>query len=113
MPFIAPNRYWARPDWEHVLLHIGPSPGTFEHDLVVYWQWRKHGGKSVQEAWTDLRMRPEIAKKALRKDDPLPNNTSGLVPPELFSRVLARSRATVIDPNDIAPDAVVEDPPQG
>jgi hypothetical protein len=111
MPYIAPNRYWARPDWEQLLVNMSVAPNQPEFDLVVYWQWRKHGHEEVQEAWERLRMRPDVAKRLLKTDAPLPTNTSGLIPPELFSRVLARSRATAIDPNDIADDAIVENPP--
>jgi hypothetical protein len=65
------------------------------------------------KAWTQVKMSPEHAKKSLLTAPPAANNLSGLVPPNLFSRVLARSRATKIDPNDDAADAIVEKPPEG
>ena len=49
---------------------------------------------------------------SLLTDQPTPTNDSGLIPPEIFSRVLARSRATSIDPNDNVEDVVLEDPPE-
>ena len=118
MPFIPPNRYWARPDWKQVLKMLGggfgnwPAPvGSFQVDLVAY-QQKRDLGMSPLEAWTAVKMRPKKAKDSLMTADPLPNNLSGIIPPEIFSHVLARSRATTVNPNDDAADAIVEDPPQ-
>jgi hypothetical protein len=55
-------------------------------------------------------MTPQNAKKALLTMSPKLNNDSGLIPPEIFSRVLARSRATTIDPNDDATGVVIGEP---
>jgi hypothetical protein len=49
---------------------------------------------------------------SLLTDQPTPTNDSGMIPPEIFSRVLARSRATSIDPNANVEDVVLEDPPE-
>jgi hypothetical protein len=118
MPFIPPNRYWARPDWKQVLKMLGggfgnwPAPvGSFQVDLVAY-QQKRDGGMSLLKAWTAIKMRSRKARESLMTAEPRPNNLSGIIPPEIFSRVLARSRATTIDPTDDAADAIVENPPQ-
>lgn len=107
--FTAPNRYAPRSDWEHKLRMMGPAPGTWQFDLVVYWQWRDTADRELQECWTSLRMTPQNAKKALLTAKPKPNNDSGLIPPEIFSRVLARSQAAGIDPNDNVANVVIEE----
>jgi hypothetical protein len=119
MPFTPPNRYWPRPDWKPLLEALGGLVGTwqaplnsFQFDLLTY-QQNRGLGMSLMKAWIQVKMSPEHAKKSLLTAPPAANNLSGLVPPNLFSRVLARSRATKIDPNDDAADAIVEKPPEG
>lgn len=108
--FTAPNQYSPRSDWEHRLRQMGPAPGSWQFDLVVYWQWRDTQDRDLQECWTSLRMTPQNAKKALLTMRPKPNNDSGLIPPEIFSRVLARSRATTINPNDDVTGVIIGEP---
>jgi hypothetical protein len=114
MPFTEPNRYWPRPDWKERLRStrgIGLRLDSWQAQLVLYWAWRASGRCPLRKAWTDLAMTPEHARMSLLTDQPTPINDSGLIPPEIFSRVLARSRATSIDPNDNVEDVVLEDPP--
>jgi hypothetical protein len=103
MPFTEPNRYSPRSDWAQRLTDYGPTPppaNSWQFDMVLYWQWRNSGHRSLMDAWTDLRMRIDHAKQALMKVAPTPNNDSGMIPPEIFSHLLARSRSTVINPGD-------------
>jgi hypothetical protein len=109
MPFTAPNRYAPREDWDHRLKMIGPAVGSWQFDLVVYWQWRDTQKRELQECWTSLGMTPDNAQKALMTADPRPTNDSGLIPPEIFSRLLARSQATSIDPKDDVSPVIIEE----
>jgi hypothetical protein len=115
MPFTEPNRYWPRPDWKEKLRSTGGIRLRFDSwqaQLFLYWAWRATGRRPLLKAWTDLAMTPEHARMSLLTDQPTPTNDSGMIPPEIFSRVLARSRATSIDPNDNVEDVVLEDPPE-
>ena len=48
---------------------IGPAVGSWQFDMVVYWQWRDHPESGAgASAWTSLRMTPDNAKKALIDD---------------------------------------------
>jgi hypothetical protein len=79
--------------------------------VALYWRWRTFEGMSLGDAWKSLGMEPAVAKAALDASE-----DSGLVPPELFSRLLARSRANYIDHNhnisvvEIAPTPSTELP---
>jgi hypothetical protein len=119
MPFIPPNRYWPRPDWKQVLKMLGggfgnwPAPvGSWQLDLVAY-QQKRDGGMPLLKAWSQAGMSIDNAKKSLMQALPAANNLSGLIPPEIFSRVLARTRASDVDPDDDAADAIVENSPAG
>ena len=109
MPFTAPKNYSPRTDWEAKLLYSSPPAGSWQSDLVIYWQWRR-AGEDLLPAWTDLRMTPTNAQHALMTSAPRFENDSGMIPPEIFSRVLARSRASGINPNDDVADVVLEPP---
>lgn len=104
--FTAPNRYEPRAGWRLTLVGwVQEPPGagaSWQHQIGDYWRWRTVDGMSLSEAWEELSMTPERARAALDPASP----DSGLVPPELFSRALARSRAAGIDPDDDV-DAVV------
>jgi hypothetical protein len=113
MPFTEPNRYWPRPDWKERLRStrgIGLRLDSWQAQLVLYWVWRASGRCPLRKAWTDLAMTPEHARMSLLTDQPTPTNDSGLIPPEIFSRVLARSRATSVNPNDNVEHVILEDP---
>lgn len=108
--FIPPNRYAPRPAWAQVLTSIGPKMHTPEFDLVAYWQWRTlPTPRPIDQAWADLRMTVETAKKALAMSTKEPDavNMSSIIPPEIFSRLLARARGST-NPSEIADDAVLE-----
>lgn len=103
MPYTEPNRYSPRSDWDQRLRNYGPTPPptvSWQFFMVLYWEWRTQGHRSLMDAWTDLRMPIDLAKKSLMKTAPAPHNDSGMIPPEIFSHVLARARAKVINPND-------------
>ena len=109
--FVEPNRYQPRAKWRDKLdswvQHPPGNVGSWQVDIMLYWRWTTLQGLSVQEAWEQLKMQPNNARTALH-----PNATDrGLVPPELFSRVLARSRAEDVDPFDIVDPVVLEDEP--
>jgi len=110
MPFTAPNRYSPREDWAPRLKMIGPAVGSWQFDLVVYWQWRDTQNRELKECWESLKMTPDNAKKALMTINPRPTNDAGLIPPEIFSRLLARSQAASIDPDDDVSPVVIEPP---
>jgi len=79
--------------------------------IGLYWRRTTKEGKSLEEAWTGLNMSSNNATTSLD-----PNSTDrGMIPPELFSRVLARSRGeanpvadVILDP-DPTPAPVQED----
>jgi len=95
------SRYDPRAGWRLTLAqwaeqHPG-APTSWQHRIGVYWRWRTLDGLSLREAWRDLRMDPAIARLALA-----PSTDSGLVPPELISRLVGRSQATSINPESTA-----------
>jgi len=98
--FTEPNRYEPRAGWRLTLAQWAEAPagvaGSWQRQIGDYWHWRTLDGLSLREAWDELGMTPAGAKAALDPASP----DSGLVPPELFSRVLARSRAAGIDADD-------------
>jgi hypothetical protein len=71
--------------------------GSWQADISLYWRWRTIDGMSVEAAWTKLSMHSNNARAALNPEPAY----AGLIPPELFSRVLARSQESAIDPNVI------------
>jgi hypothetical protein len=107
--YTPPNRYWATANWKLELRELKTTPGTWEFDLQRY-EERRQKGRTLMEAWTEVRMSVVNAKHALVIYCPNEWNHSSLIPPEIFSRVLARSMATHIDPNDDVP-VVLEDEP--
>jgi hypothetical protein len=108
--FTKPNRYQPRKGWEDRLLNwqgTPPPPAAgWQTDMIMYWSWRKNDDMELMDAWKKLGMRPANARTAL---DPHSGKERGLIPPEIFSRVLARSRAEDIDPDDNVDEVVIED----
>jgi len=109
--FSPPNNYRPRAKWRNKLdgwVQFPPSPvGSWQADISLYWRWRTLQGMSVFDAWRQLRMSPNNAATSLHVNAV----DRGLIPPELFSRVLARSRASTIDPNDDVADVVIHPEP--
>jgi hypothetical protein len=113
--FTEPNQYEPRAKWRETLDKWVKDPpddmASWQHQISRYWTWRIHQSFSAREAWRELEMEPAAAKAALA-DSP----DSGLVPPELFTFVLARSRAPEIvdganaDPVVLAPTPLTELP---
>ena len=109
--YTAPNRYQPRAKWKAKLDHWVQFPtgaaGSWQADISLYWRWRTLQGMSLMDAWTQLKMQPNNAATSLH-----PHSVdTGLIPPELFSRVLARSRATVVDPLDDVADVIIDAEP--
>jgi hypothetical protein len=109
--YTPPNRYRPRAKWRNKLdswaQNGTPNAGSWQADMTLYWRWTTLDHRSPMEAWASLRMRPINARSSLD-----PNSADiGLIPPELFSRVLARSRATFIDPNDDVPGVIIDPEP--
>jgi hypothetical protein len=109
--YIASNRYQPRAKWKDKLdgwvQNPPPNVGSWQVDISLYWRWRTLQGMSVMDAWTQLRMQPNNAATSLH-----PHSVDrGLIPPELFSRVLARSRATATDPNDDVAGVIIDPEP--
>jgi hypothetical protein len=107
--YTPPNRYWAIANCELELLQLHTNPGSWERDLQKYVELRKQG-RPLMQAWTDVEMSVVSAKHALVIYCPNEWNHSSLIPPEIFSRVLARSMATHIDPNDDVPVVLEAEP---
>ena len=109
--YSAPNRYQPRAKWKAKLDHWVQFPsgaaGSWQADIGLYWRWRTLQGTSLMDAWTQLKMSPNNAATSLHPHAA----DSGLIPPELFSRVLARSRATTVDPADNVADVIIDDEP--
>ena len=110
--FTEPNRYEPRSRWRETLAQWVQSPPadeeSWQHQISVYWRWRTLDGLSLREAWEELGMEPATARAAL---DPQ-STDSGRIPWELFSRLLARSRASNINPDDNVADVdITETPP--
>jgi hypothetical protein len=113
--FTAPNRYQPRAGWRArldswVQFPVGAA-GSWQADIGIYWRRTTREGKSLDEAWTGLNMSANNATTSLN-----PNSTdTGMIPPELFSRVLARSQggagpvADVVLEPDPTPPPVQED----
>jgi hypothetical protein len=108
--FSEPNHYEPRSGWRLTLAQWVQSPpgdeGSWQHQISFYWRWRTLDGMPLRACWTELGMDPATARAALA-----PSADSGLVPPELFSRMLARSKATGIDPNDNITDVIIAKTP--
>jgi len=108
--FNAPeSRYEPRPGWRLTLAqwaekHPG-APTIWQHQIGIYWRWRTLDGLSLRKAWEDLRMDPAVARTALE-----PSPDSGLVPPEVISRLVGRSQATSINPESIAAVSITRTP---
>jgi hypothetical protein len=105
----ADSRYEPRAGWRLTLAqwaeqHPG-APATWQHQIGIYWRWRTLDGLSLRQAWRDLSMEPAIARTALE-----PSPDSGLVPPELISRLVGRSRATSINPESTAAVSIARTP---
>jgi hypothetical protein len=109
--FVEPNRYQPRAGWKARLdswVQFSPgAAGSWQVDMSLYWRWRTLQGLTVTEAWTKLQMHQNNARSSLD-----PNSADkGMIPPELFSRVLARSRAAAIDPNDEVVPVIIDAEP--
>jgi hypothetical protein len=109
--YTPPNRYQPRAKWRDKLdswVQFPPgNAGSWQVDITLYWRWTTLQGLSLMDAWTQLRMHPNNAATSLH-----PNSVDrGLIPPELFSHVLARSRATTIDPNDDVAGVIIDPEP--
>lgn len=106
----TPPRYRPRPDWQVRLEHMNAEEGTWQHDLARYWKLRL-AGRSERAAWSDVAMTPANARMALEEQDA---DDAGLIPSlpgdqeTVARRVLARSVATNIDPNDLFEGLVLE-----
>ena len=72
-------RYMPRLDWQAKLKSLDPEEGSWQADLVRYWELRQ-SGKKEEDAWADVGMSIENAKLALRKEEPAPGNDLGLIP---------------------------------
>jgi hypothetical protein len=111
--FTEPNQYEPRARWRETLEEWVKNPPTdeksWQYKISRYWSWRTLQSLSLREAWKELRMEPAIAKLALDPASP----DSGRIPRELFSRVLARSRATTIKPTDDVDPVIITKTPQG
>ena len=109
--FTEPNQYEPRNGWRQTLAQwVQEPPGaedSWQHQIGLYWRRRTLDGVSLREAWKELDMEPATAASALDPASP----DSGLIPSELFGRVLARSRANHIDPNDNVADVIITPTP--
>jgi hypothetical protein len=112
-PSFKRPRYRPRPDWRQRLESMDPPEGSWQGDLVKYWNLRTQGNRKEEQAWREVRMTPEHARMALIEDEDVPD--SGLIPslPEhgvdtVARRVLARSAANNIDDDDIYPGLRLE-----
>jgi hypothetical protein len=113
--FVAPNRYQPRAGWKArldswVQFPVGAA-GSWQSDIGIFWRRFTKEGQTLDQAWNGLNMSANNAATSLN-----PNSTdTGMIPPELFSRVLSRSRGepnpvidVILDP-DPTPVPVVED----
>lgn len=109
--YTDPNEYRPRAKWKDKLDGWLRSPpgnaGSWQMDIYLYWRWTTKEGMSSQDAWAQLRMHPNNARTSLHRN----SADKGLIPPELFSRVLARSRASTVNPNDDVAEVIVHPEP--
>lgn len=109
--FTEPKMYEPRLGWRLTLAQwVEQPPGapnSWQHQISIYWRWRTLDGLALREAWKELGMEPATAKAAL---DPNAAD-SGLIPPEVLSRVLARSRAKDVNPKDEVDDVEIPETP--
>jgi len=107
MPYV-PTRYAPRDDWRQKIVNGGGgnNVNSWVVDIINYWTWRSPpGAQTIDDAWRRLRMSQDHAAKAFSARPPRSNNDIGLVPPEIASRVFARSLAKSVDP---ATDTLLE-----
>lgn len=111
MPYVPP-RYAARADWQHKIVNGGGggNVNSWVVDIINYWTWRSPPHpQTLDEAWQRLRMTRDHAGNTFSTQPPLPTNDVGLAPPEVASRIFARSLANSVDP---ATDTLLDlDPP--
>ena len=83
MAWTPPTNYQPKPGYPDVLSHISPSPlnSALGH-MFLYWQWTRHWSpnKSSNEAWNDLHISPDFARKAIDEK---------VAPPEIFPKLAA------------------------
>jgi hypothetical protein len=104
--YTPPNHYKPRPNWQDRLENwrFPPPAGSWQTQMMLYVDWVYRQRKKPMDAWKRLRMRPEDAQTAV---DPYGATERGLIPPEIFSHVLARSRATEIKSDDDVPGIII------
>ena len=110
MPFTEPNRYSAREGWKQALITMVGGTGLPTNSFVflLHLYVDKRRTKSVSKAWSEIGMSRAKATASLLKAAPTPTNFSGLIPPELFSRVLALAQGS---PNEEVPVVLEPDVP--
>src|SRR5476649_498373 len=104
--YTPPNRYWAIANWRLELLGLHVSAG-WEFDLQKYQALRDKGCPLI-DAWTQVNMSITNAQHALVLYCPNEWNHSSLIPPEIFSHLLARSMGKSI--HDEVPVVLEEEP---
>src|SRR5262245_18802789 len=100
--FTAPKTYEPRPGWRRTLCdwsnEPAGGPGSWQQLISDYWGWRTVEGLFLLEAWKKLDMPRAAAIDALDRNSP----DSGLIPPELFGRLLMRSQGSTTPEDNIA-----------
>ena len=108
--FTEPNQYEPRAGWRRTLAEWAQSPpgneASWQHQIGMYWRWRTVNGLWLREAWEELGMKPATARATL-----VDSMDSGLIPPEVFSRLLARSQATSVNPESNVANVVIAPTP--
>ena len=105
--YTPPNRYWAIANWRLELLRLNPNPGSWEFDLQKYQTLRDEGCPLI-DSWTKVNMSITNAQNARVLYCPNEWNHSSLIPPEIFSHLLARSMGKSIQ--DEVPVVLEEEP---
>ena len=109
--YTPPNIYRPRARWQAKLDQWVQFPtgaaGSWQADMSLYWRWRTLQGMSLMDAWTQLKMQPNNAATSLNPH----SADTGLIPPELFSHVLARSQASSINPTDDVAGVIIHPEP--
>jgi len=95
--------YQPRAGWRARLTHWVEFPpgaaGAFPADFSLYWRKRTKEGKSLQQAWAELRLSRTNATTSLHKD----HEHRGMIAPELIGRVVARSQGSSTDSDEEVP----------
>jgi hypothetical protein len=84
MAWTPPQNYQPKAGYPEALSQQAPQAGSALFDMTMYWMWTRQWwkNKTHEQAWQDLHLSPDNARKAIDQQ---------IVPPEIYDEVLARA----------------------